>query len=159
MQGCNEYYVCPPVNAKCILVLDINEKKQVSIENEDISDCLNGSSKYSAQFIEENDVYLIPACAKGILKVDMQQKKAFSFMDLQEIYTEFFGEEYAYLSTGAFYKYNDEIYMALHEKPYLMKINLHRKKLNLFRFQRHRQDFRRLRETESLFILFRVTAE
>ena len=153
MQGCNEYYVCPPVNAKCILVLDINEKKQVSIENEDISDCLNGSSKYSAQFIEENDVYLIPACAKGILKVDMQQKKAFSFMDLQEIYTEFFGEEYAYLSTGAFYKYNDEIYIALHEKPYLMKINLHRKKLEFIQVSKTSAGFQTLAGNRELIYI------
>lgn len=129
MQGCDGYFVCPAVNAKCILVLDLEEKRQISIESAGISDYLRGSAKYSAQIIEGKNVYLFPACAKGILKVDMQQKKGFLFMDVQKTYTEFFGEEYVYLSTGAFYKYEEEIYLALAEKPYLMKIDLHRKGL------------------------------
>ena len=83
----------------------------------------------------------------------MQQKKAFSFMDLQEIYTEFFGEEYAYLSTGAFYKYNDEIYMALHEKPYLMKINLHRKKLEFIQVSKTSAGFQTLAGNRELIYI------
>lgn len=127
MCECDGCFVCPAVNAKCILVLNIDEKRQISIENAEICDDLRGSAKYSAQIVEGTDTYLIPACANGILKVDIRQRKGFFFMDIRKVYTEFFGEGYAYLSTGAFYKYKNAIYMALHEKPYLMRIYLQRR--------------------------------
>lgn len=153
MQEHNGYAICPPVNAKCILLLDLDEKRHIPIENAEISDDLKGSAKYSAQISEKNEVYLIPACARGILKVDIEQKKGFLFMDVQKIYMEFFGEEYSYLSTGAFYKYNDEIYMALYEKPYLMKINLYNRELDFIQVSEIPEGFQTLAGNRELIYI------
>lgn len=133
MQRCGEYFICAPVNAKHILALNIEKKKQIFIDDSEILDYLKGGAKYSAQIMEENHIYLMPACARGILKVEVQQKKGFLYMDILKQYKAFFGEEYAYLSTGAWHRYNEEIYMALYEKPYLMRINLHRKELEFIK--------------------------
>lgn len=119
-----DYLVWAPIHAKGIWAMNLNEKELLLIDGSEVQACLNGMIKFSKILIYANKLYLFPGAAKEIIEIDMDRKKAFSYLKLEEEYKKVFGTGYQYLSDSGWHEYEGKIYFALSEKPCMVFIDM-----------------------------------
>lgn len=103
--------------------------------------CKAQTYRFVNSFIEDNKVFLLPGCSKGIVVFDMENYKEKVIDDWWHQYEQYISPEkknaksYGKSRYGSYLKQGEYVYMPLVQAPVILKMNLHLYKTEILYFE------------------------